>query len=89
MVGFRRKEPVELAAMNKIPASQVASAHRAPEFKPEEEQKAKPAPVSAKSGSSKHDKKLQEPAQMRSEKDEVRMQHFVEQALSRYETKRH
>jgi len=89
MVGFRRKEPVELAAMKKIPASQVASAHRAPEFKPEEEQKAKPAPVSAKSGSSKHDKKLQEPVQMRSEKDEVRMQHFVEQALSRYETKRH
>ncbi len=37
----------------------------------------------------KHAKKVQEPSKMRNEQQEIRLQHYVDQALSRCQNKHH
>lgn len=89
MIRSRRKEPVELATMKKIPASNVAAAHAAPVAKADEELSKEKVSTSSKDAEKKHTKRQVEPAKTRSEQQEVRLQHYVDQALSRYQEKHH
>ncbi len=89
MSRFRRKEPIELSVMKKIPAANVAAAHPLPVTKAEEQASKEDLPAASKAADKKHVKKLHEPPKVRSEQQEIRLQHYVDQALSRYQNKHH
>ena len=89
MPRFRRKEPTELSAMKKIPAANVAAAHPVPVARAEEQILREEQQATPKVEDKKHVKKTHEPSKMRDEKQEIRLQHYVDQALSRYQNKHH
>ena len=89
MIRIGRKEPVELASMKKIPATYSSSVPGSSEPRRPKPSKAEPSSSSAVVALQKQGKGKHETPKARSEHDEVRIQHFVDQALSRYETKRH
>ena len=89
MIKPRRKEPVALATMKKIPASNVAAAHPAPAAGADELPSRGKVSASSKDAEKNHAKRHYEPTQPRSEQQEVRLQHYVDQALSRYQEKHH
>jgi len=85
-----RKDPTELATMRKLPATYTSSSPLSePEPRHPKPAKAEPASTSNVSALQKQGKGKREPIKAPGEHDEVRIQHFVDQALSRYETKRH
>jgi len=89
MIRSRRKEPAELATMKKIPASNVAAAHAAPVVKADEELSRERISASSKDAEKKQAKRQHEPTNAKNERQEIRLQHYVDQALSRYQEKHH
>jgi len=83
---LKQREPVSFAQMKRIPPSRIAFAKAAPEPPLKTEVKPEPkAADKAKAASAAVQKKKAEEYKPRSEKEEIRMQHYVEQALRRYE----
>ena len=88
MVRIGRKNPSELSAMKKIPATYTAASPLSePEPRHVKPMKADPSPAETVE-QQKRVKGKHEPLKAQDTHDSVRVQHFVEQALSRYETKR-
>jgi len=86
MIKSRRKEPVALSTMKKIPASNVAAAHVAPAAASDDLPSKERIPAASKE-TEKRQKRHYEQANSRNERQEVRLQHYVDQALSRYQEK--
>lgn len=83
---IRQKEPVSFAEMKKISPTQVAYGKAVPESQPKPGPKPEPKLADkAKATSAAIQQKKAEQCKPRSEREEVRMQHYVEQALRRYE----
>ncbi len=84
---LRSRNPVSFSSLKKVPTSHIAMAKAAPVPRPRKGQKVAEKTVRAQSNT--EDAKLKHGKMSRSQREEIRMQHFVEQALRRYEHPKH
>ncbi len=84
---LRSRNPVSFSSMKKVPTSHIAMAKAAPAPRPVKEPEVAEKAVRAQVD--REDTKRGHGKMSRSQREEIRMQHFVEQALRRYEHPKH